>query len=176
MSNIPPLLPQEALARVVRLARLDGLSVLGVAGLFALLAGSVGDLRGALIGLAIAATGAGELHGVAVLRHGEARGINWLVGSQLALLAGMLSYCAFRLTYVDLEPLRLAFQTMLRSPAMQQMWEANQQAGMTEAKFLQQTHTLTYTSLALATLIYQGGMSLYYLRRRDAVTRALAEE
>lgn len=176
MTKTPPLLPEETLARVLRIARLDGLSVLGVAGFFALLAASAGDLRGAILGIVIAGTGAGELHGAALLRHGEPRGVDWLVGSQLSLLGALLGYCAWRLTHVDLEPLRVAFQTMLQSPTMQEMWAANQQAGMTEEKFLRQTHTLTYASLGIATLIYQGGMSLYYQRRRAAVTQALAAE
>ena len=71
MTKTPPLLPEETLARVLHIARLDGWSVLGVAGLFALLAASIGDLRGAVVGVIIAGAGAGGLHGVALLRHGS---------------------------------------------------------------------------------------------------------
>ena len=172
----PPLLVHDTLLRVLRVARFDGLSVLMVAGLFALLAAGAGDVRGALIGITVALAGALELHGTAMLQHGDARGISWLVGSQTFLLLTLLSYCAWQLTHLELEPLRLAFQSSLRIPLMKQLWAANQELGVTEETFLRQIHTTTYVCLAMATLIYQGGMTVYYLRRREAVMRALADE
>ncbi|MEO7413553.1 MAG: hypothetical protein ABIZ81_09355 [Opitutaceae bacterium] len=176
MTTTPPLLAHEIYVRVLRIARLDGMSVLGLAGFFALTAAGAGNVQGALVGVLIALAGALELHGASMLRQGDARGIDWLVRSQFYLLLMMLGYCGWRLTRIDLEPLRAAFQIALRSPMMQKSWAANQEMGMTEDQFLQQTYTLTYVLLAIATLIYQGGMALYYLRRRDPVTRALAEE
>jgi hypothetical protein len=174
--STPPLLVRETLLRVLRVARFDGLSVLLVAGLFALLAAGAGDVQGALIGVTVALAGAIELHGVSLLQHGDARGLDWLVGSQVFLLVVLLGYCGWRLTHVELEPLRAAFHSSLRMPLMQQMWAANRELGLTEETFLQQIHTMTYASLAIATLIYQGGMTLYYQRRREPVTRALEAE
>ena len=177
MSRTPPLLAHETFVRVLRVARFDGLSVLWVAGFFALLAAADGDFRGAVVGLIIAAAGAIELHGVAVLRHGEPRGVSWLVGSQIFLLLAMLGFCALQLTHFDVEPMRAAFERSLRLSFMRQMWEANQQqTGITETQFIRQTYALTYLTLAFVSLIYQGGMATYYLRRREPVTRALADE
>jgi hypothetical protein len=175
MTRQPPLLPGEILARVMRTARLDGISVLAVAGVAALLAASAKDVQGAAIGVTVALAGALELHGVAMLQHRDARGVAWLVRSQLFLLTVLMAYCAWHLTRVDLEPLRTAFHSSLRLPLMKEVWAMNQELGMTEQLFLQQANTLLYVSLAIATLIYQGGMTLYYQRRRDSVTRALAE-
>ena len=176
MTPTPPLLPQETYVRVLRIARLDGLSILCLAGLFALAAAGAGDVQSALLGVMIALAGALELHGVSMLRHGDARGVDWLVRSQFYLLIMMMGYCGWRLTRIDLEPLRAAFHTSLHSPLMQKAWAANQEMGMTEDQFLRQSYTLLYVLLATGTLIYQGGMALYYIRRRDPVVRALAEE
>jgi hypothetical protein len=174
MTPTPPLLAHETFVRVLRIARMDGLSVLGVAGFFSLLAAGAGETRSAIVGVVVALAGAIELHGASLLQHGDVRGMNWLVRSQIFLLMVLLAYCGWRLTWVDLEPLRTAFHTTLRMPLMQQMWATNQEMGITEDQFLVQSYTLVYLSLAIATLVYQGGMTLYYLRRRDPVTRALA--
>lgn len=153
---------------MVRVANLDGMSVLAVAGLLALVAASMGDYGGAAVGLLVAAAGAIELHGVALLRAGEARGTNWLVASQPYLLAVMLGYCAVRLTSYDATLLRAAMTDELRA--------AIAQAGYREEQFLRTVYTLTYAVVAGTTLIYQGGMTVYYLRRRAAVIAALETE
>jgi hypothetical protein len=176
MSNTPPLLPHETFARILRIARFDGLSVLGVAGIFALLAGAAHDYQGAFIGLAVALAGALELHGCGLLQHGYSRGMSWLIGSHLYLAVALLAYCAWRITHIDLGPLREAFHTALPPSLMQQITASNQELGLTEDQFLQRSYRLTYASLAVATLIYQGSMAVYYFRRRDAVAEALADE
>ena len=92
----PPLLPEETLIRVLRVARLDGLSVLVISGVFALVSALAGDGLGAVVGLLVAGAGAVELHGATLLEHGEPRGIDWLTGSQGFLLATIALYCALR--------------------------------------------------------------------------------
>lgn len=161
----PPLLPEETFHRVVRVANFDGTSVLAVAGLLALLAASMGDYLGAATGLLVAAAGAIELHGVGLLRAGDGRGMNWLVASQPYLLAMIGGYCAYRLGSYDPALLRAAMNDEMRATIAQ--------AGYAEDGFLRTVHTLTYTVLALATLAYQGGMTIYYWRRRAAVVAAL---
>ena len=59
----PPLLPEEALIRVLRLARFDGTGVLVLSGTFAVMAALGRDVPFAVIGLLGAAAGAVELHG-----------------------------------------------------------------------------------------------------------------
>jgi hypothetical protein len=93
----PPLLPEETLIRVYRLARRDGLSVLMIAGAFALLTAAMGDRTGTAIGLLVSAAGAVELHGAHLLREGETRAMRWLIASQFYLMAVILAYCALRL-------------------------------------------------------------------------------
>jgi hypothetical protein len=171
----PPLLAHETFVRVLRVARLDGLSVMWFAGFFALVAAANGDFRGAIVGVIIAAAGAIELHGAALLRHGAARGVNWLVGSQLYLMAAVIGYCAYQLAHPILpvlpsgsESFVTFFKPMIELTA--------QQLQMTTEEYLLMIYRLTFRLLALLTFFYQGGMAVYYLQRRDAVTRALADE
>jgi hypothetical protein len=50
----PPLLPAETLARLLRLAKLDGTSILVISGAFALVSAAMGDRLGALVALMVA--------------------------------------------------------------------------------------------------------------------------
>lgn len=164
----PPPLPEEIFQRVLRLARFDGWSMLIVAALFALLAALSGDRIGAAVGVLIAGVGLLELHGVTLLRHSDPRGLRWLVGSQFALMACVLGYCALRLAYPELTHLRAAVTDEMKTQLEVIGWSVDQ--------FLVLVYRLTYYAVALATVLYQGGMALYYLRRRAAVTLALTTE
>ena len=168
MTKIPPLLPEETLQRVLRIAKFNGMSVLLIAGFFALAAAGGGDYPGAIVGLLVAGAGAIELHGEGKLRAGDERGMNWLVGSQLYLAVVMLSFCTLRLTHLEIEPIPESLKPIIELGAQQ--WQ------MTTEEYQLMIWRLTYRLLALLTLFYQGGMALYYFRRREAVTRALTGE
>ena len=164
----PPLLPEETLHRVLRVANINGLSVLAVAGMITLAVASTGDYVGAAIGLSIAASGAIELHGAGLLRGGDSRGMRWLIVSQPYLLAVVLIYCGLRLMNYDPTVFDAAMTDDLRL--------ALEQAGYEKERFFRMVYVGTYVILALATFIYQGLMTAYYARRREAVERALDEE
>jgi hypothetical protein len=163
-NRTPPLLPEETLRRVLRVANFDGMSVLAVAGILALASASVGDFYGAAVGLLVAAAGAIELHGAALLQAKESRGMNWLLASQPYLLAIVVGYCAVRLTNYD--------PTLLRRAMTDETRASLAEAGFSEEQFLRLANTLTFAVLAAVTLVYQGGMVIYYLRRRRAVFTA----
>lgn len=164
----PPFLPEETLLRVLRVARLDGMSVAAVAGVFALLAALAGDGLGAVIGLLVAGAGAIELHGATLLKHGEPRGMKWLVSSQVFLLVTVIGYCVLRLLHPGLEPLLAAMTDDMKASL--------ETAGWTPEKFVSFVYNTTYYAVAVVTFFYQGGMALYYYRRRESVARALATE
>jgi hypothetical protein len=163
----PPLLPAFALRRVMHIARLDGLGVLTIAGLFALISALVHDQPGTAIGLAVAGAGAIELHGVTLLRHGAEKGMLWLVGSQLLLLVVILGYVGLRLSHVDVTMMR-----PLLSDAQQQVIV---QSGLSVDSFLRLVYKGTYVLVGVLTVLYQGGLTIYYQRRRTAVAAALRE-
>ncbi len=163
----PPLLPEETLARVLRLAKLDGTSVLVLGAMFAVMAAAGGEARFAIIGLLAAAAGSIELHGAALLRRGETRGAHWLIASQPFLLAVIYAYCVLRLTHFEMPPIPERFRDALNLSA--------QQLGMTVEEYFRMVNRLTAQVVAVAATFYQGWMLWYYLRRRRAVEQALAE-
>ncbi len=164
----PPLLPSERLRRLLRVAKLDGMSILGIAGAFALISGAARDVTGAVIGLLVAAAGAIELHGATLLRAANPRGMRWLVGSQLYLLAVMLTYCAVRLARPDI--------SALRPLVTEELAEQVRQSGMSVDQVLLELQRMVFFGVAFVTLLYQGGMTIYYLRRRPVVAAALLED
>ncbi|HTZ19408.1 MAG TPA: hypothetical protein VMC06_00890 [Opitutaceae bacterium] len=173
MSSKPPLLPAEIVARMLRVARFDGGSVLVLCGALAVASAWYGDFTGALVGVLIAGAGAFELHGAGLVKAGEPRGLNWLIASQLYLLAAILSYVGWRLLSYDPVAVRHLLEPMLRASDLQAQLA---EAGATEADLLAMVRTLYFACfglVALATLFYQGGMALYYHRRRAAVAAVL---
>jgi hypothetical protein len=159
-----PLLPSEKLRRVLRVAKIDALSVLIVAGGFGLLSAAFGDFSGALVGFVIAATGAIELRGASLLRASRLEGMRWLVGSQVYLMATILGYVVYRLANLAHDPLLQAVnKALLESGADLEMMPID----------VRQLLKAVYAIVAVVTLLYQGGMSVYYLRRRAAVAAAL---
>ncbi len=161
----PPLLPAETYLRVVRLAHFDGLAVLLIAGGFAGLAALGRNFEGVAVGLAIAAAGAVELHGAGLLRAGESRGYPWIVASQPYLLLVLGAYCAFRWVVPELPPVPTELQATVEANAAQ--------VGLPPEEYLLLGYRTVYALVALGSFFYQGGMTLYYLRRRRAVLAAL---
>jgi hypothetical protein len=168
----PPLLLAETLRRVLRVARIDGMSVLVVAGGFALVSAAFRDVPGAVIGLLIAAAGAIELHGVALLRGGNPRGMGWLVSSQLYLMVTIFAYVGYRLVRPDITWMLPYVTGEAAEPIQQAATEMN----MTVNQFLLESLRKFYLMVAALTVIYQGGMIVYYLRRRSAVIAATLED
>lgn len=168
----PPLLPEETLHRVLRVANADGLSVLLVAGCLTLLSAGIGDYRSTAIGLLVAAAGAIEIHGAGLLRGGEARGAKWLLTSQGYLMAIILGYCALKLSSYDLQFLAQLKRTSLAMLGADGIKEMMQNYGMSEPEFFRWFYRVTFETLALVTVVYQGGMAFYYLRRQKPLAAA----
>lgn len=168
MTKLPPLLPEETLARVLRLARFDGLSVLFLGTLFAVGAAAAKDLPFAAVGLLAAGAGAIELHGVGLLRQGEPRGMTWLIGSQPFLFLVIAAYCVLRMTHFDLPALPDRVRELAELSARQ--WR------MSVDEYFRTINLIAAGVVGFVSLLYQGGMTLYYLRRREAVRRAIEAE
>lgn len=169
-TDAPPPLPHEILDRVCRLARFEGRSLLIVAGLFSLLAAYQRDGVGAFAGCLAAAAGVVELNGVNRLRQASLSGLSSIVGSQIALLLTVVTYAILRATSFD-------------PAAVAQLVNAETRAefaalGLREEQIvpmLKKSYLGLYVTVGLVSVVYQGGMALYYHRRRDAIRRALED-
>jgi hypothetical protein len=171
----PPLLPIEALRRVLRLAWLDGASVLGIAAAVALYSASRQDELGTIVGLAVAAAGAIELHGVSLLRHGMAHGMRWLIISQFALMGVILTYVGRQLGQVDASTLAAISRMLTDAMPPDQLQQLQLQTGMGFGDLVHSFYRSLYELLGFLTVLYQGCMALHYCRRTPAVAAALHE-
>ncbi len=166
----PPPLPEETLVRVLRISKLNGLSVLIIAGLGALFSLATWDLVGVVVGGLVAYGGWMELSGRKHLLRGEAvEGMRRLVRSQWIVLGVILVYCVSRLASFDAES--------ALGPLTPEMRTQLVEAGVDLASIMPLIRLAfyygLYGSVALVTLIYQGGMARYYRRRTDVVKQAL---
>jgi len=161
----PPLLPEETLMRVQRVARFDGMAALILGAMFAFTAAAAHEVPFTVIGLLAAGGGAMELHGLALIERGNGRGMEWLVWSQPLLLTVLVSYCALRLWLIELPPIPEGFQEVFKASAEQ--W------GMSVDEYQRVLNRVTVAAVAVIGAGFQGSMLVYYLRRRRAVIDAL---
>lgn len=163
------LTPQEkALKRILAISRFNGWSVIIIAGLGTLLTLVLGDLLGTLIGLLAVVSGWMETRGHHKLKRRDPTGMTWLVRSQMLLLTVMLAYCASRLGSFDADTAMASL-----TPEME---AALKEVGLERADILPMVRTfflVTYLTVAVVCLVYQGGMALYYRRKTQLVTEAL---
>ncbi len=170
MSLRPPPLPAKVLARVLRVATFEGRTVLVLAGGLALIEALGRDWYGAVVGSLVAGAGAVELHGAGLLRSGQARGLNWLVRSQLLLLNLILVYVAIQLILLHRHGLNGIFSPEMIDALKAGGVSAND-FGLTLVVGMQRI----YAAIAALTILYQGGMALYYHRQRAAVRQAIEQ-
>ncbi|MGA3006341.1 MAG: hypothetical protein ABSE59_00470 [Opitutaceae bacterium] len=167
----PKPLPADVLRRVIKVAKVNGMVfVFPVSCLCALVALVMGDLLSVFFGLCVAAAGWSEWQGAKLLQRGEARGINWLVRSQVYLMGLILLYALTQMAKYDAD-----YEQSLVSPEMNQLL---QQAGTSSQEILPLVRMAfygMYGTLAVVTVLYQGGLALFYRRRAETVRNALAE-
>jgi hypothetical protein len=164
----PPRLPEEILRRVIRLSCLNGWSVVIFAGVCAIGSLVFRDFFGALIGLLVTLGGAMEVRGHLMLKRNNIGGMRWLVASQLAVLAVIWAYAISRLLSYD--------DRMVREVITPKMLMSLNELGLTLADILplvRRIVDLLYGSVLATTLIYQGGMALFYRHCTPAVNTAL---
>lgn len=163
-----PSLEEKTYRRVLFLSALDGWSIVIVAGLSALVSLAFVSPTGIVVSLLALVTGTMELRGRARLVRRDASGMRLLVRAQLILLSVILVYCAKNLGSFDAET------TM--GNLTPDMAAALNEAGLTQADILplvRLTFYATYTILAVVSLVFQGGLTLYYRSRTARVTAFL---
>jgi hypothetical protein len=178
-----PVTPQaKALKWVLRLSALDGWGVSTIAGLSLLLTLMSGELMGLVVSALVLAGGVTELRGRSALKRKDAAtGMKLLVRAQLIILTVLLVYCArclgsFDAGYVRDEVIPEANQRLLLFLGMS-LSDFLAESGMTVEELIPLVHRMfiaIYVTVAALTLLFQGGLALFYRSRTQRVTEALA--
>lgn len=173
---MPPVLPARALSRVLAVARVDGWSVVIIAGLGGLV--SLVQGQGALTAAAllVVGTGAGELHGRNRLLRRDPRGLAWMIGAQLVLLAVIWGYAWYRWQYFDPAALWAELPGFAQAKMDHDLLAAGLDPELDRPLVLELMNTLTCTVLALVSFGFQGGLACYYAAHHSRVRQALAEQ
>lgn len=162
--------PEKTLKRVLLISLIDGWSIIAFAAFGTLLTLLFGDYAGLAVGILIAIAGAMEIRGRNKLKRRNPDGMKLLVRSQLFLLTVILVYCTSRLGSFDSES---AMGNL--TPDMEAMLK---EAGLDKAEILPMVRTIffvLYGGVAIGTVIFQGGMTLYYRSKSAQITAAFTE-
>lgn len=165
-----PSAPEKRLQRVLHVARFDALSLVVVAAPAALVSLCFGDRLGAAVGAGITLCGAIEWRGRGQLLHRRLSGIAWLCVSQLLCLA-FISLYAWHLAHLLQADHILS---LLPAFSREQLTELFPDPESLETLLLS-VQQLSAAALALAAVVYQGGLAFYYLRSAPAARAVFAE-
>ncbi|MDA0349269.1 MAG: hypothetical protein O3C43_19550 [Verrucomicrobia bacterium] len=152
------LISEKKIRRAEQISRVNSWSIIWFALLSTVVVLFLGNLYGVLVGLAVALGGYFELRGHRYLIKREASAIPWLVGSQLYLIVVLWGYSLKHLLSFDESNPWAPFSSGMKDFIL----AINPDVQLVEA-MLKVGYFLVYLSLILAVLIYQGGLSLYYL-------------
>lgn len=152
------------IARAAALARRNGLGLLIFGVLSVLLSLSDIDLVGFGIGAILIATGLVELRTSRRLARADPAAPKILARSELVLMAGILVFCVLKLTVQGESGGELAARLGNRSSL-----------GINVQALTRKVNTLVYGTIIAVTLIYQGGLARYYLRRRSMIESYLRD-
>jgi hypothetical protein len=152
------LISEKKMRRAEQFSRVNSWSIIGFALLSSVAVLFLGNIYGVLVGLAVALGGYFELRGHRYLLKREVSAIPWLVGSQLYLIIVLWGYSLNNLLTFDASNPWAAFSPGFKDLVL----SINPDVQLVEA-MLKVSYFLMYLSLILAVLIYQGGLSLYYL-------------
>jgi hypothetical protein len=85
----------------------------------------------------------------------------------------ILAYVAYRIARPDIEGF---LQFVTAGPVADSFAQAATEAVETLRQYVIDAFRAFYVAVALLTVVYQGGMAVYYLRRRGAIQVALEED
>jgi uncharacterized membrane protein HdeD (DUF308 family) len=147
--------------RIARNAAINGWCIVVLAALCLLGSLLSFSLEGILVGGGLMVSGCMELSGRRRLKQNRPQAGRWLAGSQLVAMGTVLLYCAYNLLLVD--PKKILMEI---PPAYREL------AG---PELILKAIRLTYLALIAGTLVYQGGLCLYYTLSTRKLARAMAE-
>ena len=179
MTHPAPTPQEKALKRVLLISGLDGWSLTVIAALNLLLTLVFGELLGMSISLLVLVAGVMELRGRRALKRRDPAGMKLLVRAQLFLLTVILVYCARCLGSFDAGYLQEQLIPEMRQNLL--LFGINFDDVLREVDLtvdeivplVRMMFLVIYGTVALVSLIYQGGLALYYRSKIRLVTEAL---
>lgn len=170
----PPLPPFErSFRRVLAISQVDGWCLVVVAALGVLGSLLQGGYLVTTAGLLVILAGTGELHGRRLLLRHDARGLGWLVGAQLFLLAVIWTYAWARWRYFNAAALWAELPRLAQEEITRQLLVAGLDPALDRPLLLQMMNLMVCVLLVFLTLLYQGGLALYYTLQHRHVRQAL---
>ena len=153
------------LARAARLARSNARGYVLFGALTLVVAIAFGlDPLGLAIGAIVTGVGVAQLRATRRLQHADASAPRALARNELLLMGAIAGYAVLKLTLLretgaDLEA---------------QLGDTGA-LGIDIGELAESMNSLVYSTVLAVTLLYQGGLALYFLRRRPALERYVAE-
>ncbi len=129
----------------------------------------LGEWIGVFIGVMITFAGVLELHGRTRLQRGDIAGLSWLIRAQVLILAIVGLYAFRNLLAFDEAALLAEITPELRN--------AISQLGISMADFqalMKPAYYGFYLTVIGVTLLFQGGLAIYYASRRPQINKAFA--
>ena len=148
--------------KIMRISTINAWSITLIAGSFTLLSLIGLSVPGVIVGAAVTAAGFMEMHGQKALQEDPGRARTWMVGSQVWLMACVLIYCGWRLLSLDPDNPFVVFGD---AGQVFQLVEALGIPMKYLASLFIQAFYITYSLIAGLTILFQGGLALYYRSR-----------
>ena len=149
--------------KIMRISAINAWSVTIIAGAFTLLSLVGLSIAGVVVGAAVTAAGFMEMHGQKSLQSDPSQARQWMVGSQVWLMSCVLGYCGWRLLMLDPSNPFAVF-----GEEAGQLMQLIDIMGITSAELERlfiQAYRITYGLIAALTVLFQGGLALYYRSR-----------
>lgn len=162
--------PEKTLRRVLFISALDGWSIALFAGLCALISLLMGEWIGVTVGGLVTAAGVIELRGRRRLLDGDAHGLAFLVRAQAMILGVIWIYALQNLLAFDEAEIMAQFTPGVRE--MLSQWFVLSAEDF--RPLVKPVYYSLYLTVIGATLLFQGGLALYYYSCRARITEALA--
>ena len=160
---------EKTLRRVLWISALDGWSIALFAGLCTLISLFSFEWIGVTVGALVTGAGVIELRGRRKLLRGDDRGLALLIRAQLLILGVIWLYSMENLLAFD--------ETAMMASLTSEMRSALSQAGVAIEDLrpmLKPVYYGLYLTVIVVSLLFQGGLALYYHSRRAKIAGALA--
>ena len=161
---------EKSLRRVLFISAMDGWSVALFAGLCTFISLLGFEWIGIFIGGIITACGVLELRGRRQIIDGNAGGLKWLVRAQVIILVTVLLYASENLLAYNEAALLAEITPEIRNAMSQAGISFNDLRPM-----LKPVYFGLYLTVIGLTILFQGGLALYYQSRRTKVAAAVEE-